>query len=147
VSFVVKFFLNHKDHKGHKEKRKGVRSVKPEGFHAMKHALVRCCLFVVLAAAWFPGRVWAQGDLEARVGALESRVTNLKLQVADIQSSIRQGGSEGALAFLFGVFCALWAQNTGRSAWLWFFMGLLFNVFTVIVLLSKNSGDRAARSP
>jgi hypothetical protein len=51
--------------------------------------------------------------------------------------------SGGATLFLFGAFCALWAQNTGRNAWLWFFLGLLFSVITVLFLLSKNSGDRA----
>lgn len=54
--------------------------------------------------------------------------------------------SDGAALFLFGAFCALWAQNTGRSAWLWFFLGLLFSVITVIFLLYKNSKDRAARA-
>ena len=43
---------------------------------------------------------------------------------------------------LFGAFCALWAQNTGRNAWLWFFLGLFFSVITVIVLLAKNANDR-----
>jgi hypothetical protein len=43
--------------------------------------------------------------------------------------------------FLFGIFCAYWAQVTGRSAWLWFFMGLLFGPITGIVLASKNSDD------
>jgi hypothetical protein len=51
--------------------------------------------------------------------------------------------SSGAALFLFGAFCALWAQNTGRNAWLWFFLGLLFSVITVLVLLYKNSNDRA----
>jgi hypothetical protein len=58
--------------------------------------------------------------------------------------------SGGAALFLFGAFCALWAQNTGRNAWLWFFLGLFFNVITVLVLLYKNANDRrrlaAARS-
>jgi hypothetical protein len=48
--------------------------------------------------------------------------------------------------FLFSAFCALWAQNTGRNAWLWFFMGLLFSVITVLVLLSKNSEDRKEKA-
>ena len=49
--------------------------------------------------------------------------------------------------FLFGAFCALWAQNTGRSAWLWFFLGIIFSVLTVIFLLSKNASDRDSRGP
>ena len=47
--------------------------------------------------------------------------------------------------FMFGAFCALWAQNSGRNAWLWFFLGAFFNLITVLVLLAKNSGDRNER--
>jgi hypothetical protein len=43
--------------------------------------------------------------------------------------------------FLFGIFCAYWAQTTDRSAWLWFFMGIFFGPITGIVLASKNSND------
>lgn len=43
--------------------------------------------------------------------------------------------------FLFGAFCALWAQNTGRNAWLWFFLGLLFSVIAIFFLLTKNAND------
>jgi hypothetical protein len=48
------------------------------------------------------------------------------------------------LCFLFGAFCALWAQNTGRSAWSWFLLGALFHIITVAVLLAKNSRDQRA---
>lgn len=44
--------------------------------------------------------------------------------------------------FLFALFCAYWAQETNRSAWLWFFMGFFFAPFTGIVLVSKNSEDK-----
>lgn len=48
-----------------------------------------------------------------------------------------------AIAFLLcGAFCALWAQNTKRNAWLWFFVGLFFNVIAVFVVLFKNAYDR-----
>ncbi|KPJ58627.1 MAG: hypothetical protein AMJ46_13900 [Latescibacteria bacterium DG_63] len=43
--------------------------------------------------------------------------------------------------FLFGIFCAYWAQVTRRSAWLWFFMGFLFGPITGIVLAWKNADD------
>jgi len=49
--------------------------------------------------------------------------------------------SQGSLLFLFGIFCAYWAQQTGRNAWLWFFLGLFFGPITGIVLLVKNSND------
>jgi uncharacterized membrane protein SpoIIM required for sporulation len=63
----------------------------------------------------------------------DSSVSKVERQVND--------KSGGAALFLFGAFCALWAQNTGRNAWLWFFMGLFFNVITVFVLLYKNAND------
>ena len=52
--------------------------------------------------------------------------------------------TEGFVAFLFGIFTAYWAQTTRRSAWLWFFLGLLFAPITGVVLLYKNSEDRAS---
>ncbi|NZA25874.1 hypothetical protein H0E84_05715 [Luteimonas sp. SJ-92] len=45
----------------------------------------------------------------------------------------------GLAAFLFAVFCAYWAQETARSAWLWFFLGLLLPPIAGIALLSKNA--------
>ena len=69
-----------------------------------------------------------------RVDQLESRVSSLEQKILNL-------GDHGLVLFLFGGFCALWAQNTDRSAWLWFFLGLFFSVITVLVLLSKNSGD------
>jgi hypothetical protein len=65
---------------------------------------------------------------------VESRITKLERKIDD--------SSGGVALFLFGAFCALWAQNTGRSAWLWFFLGLFFSVITVVVLLVKNANDR-----
>ena len=62
--------------------------------------------------------------------------------------------SYALVAVLFGMFCAYWAQETDRSAWLWFFFGGLLPLIAGIALLSKNavrrerlraraSGDRA----
>ena len=53
----------------------------------------------------------------------------------------REYASVGYVNFLFGIFCAFWAQTTGRNPWLWFFMGLLFGAITGIVLASKNASD------
>ena len=65
-------------------------------------------------------------------------------QTAESLGSLRDQAAGGCgLGMLFAAFCALWAQNTRRSAWLWFFLGLLFSVITVIVLLYKNSQDLA----
>jgi hypothetical protein len=49
--------------------------------------------------------------------------------------------SVGLVFFLFGIFCAYWAQTTGRNAWLWFFLGLFFAPITGLVLLYENSKE------
>ena len=62
---------------------------------------------------------------------LERRVDRLEDQVDDLAGL-------GLVLFLYGAFAALWAQNTGRSAWLWFLLGLFFGPITIIGLLIKN---------
>jgi hypothetical protein len=119
----------------------------------MKRTLVHGLILAIAVVSW-PLRASAQqkttdervSALEYRVAQLESSVKETGGQVAYLQTSINHASSEGVALFLFGVFCALWAQNTGRSAWLWFFLGLFFNVITVLVLLAKNSNDRARRA-
>jgi hypothetical protein len=49
----------------------------------------------------------------------------------------------GLVFFLFAIFCAHWAQTTGRSAWLWFLVGWLFAPITGLFLLAKTSDDLA----
>ncbi len=68
--------------------------------------------------------------IERRVSSLERKIAELQRQVGDVPA---------ITLFLTGAFCALWAQNTGRSGWLWFFLGLFFSIFAVLVLLAKNS--------
>ncbi|MEH1837463.1 MAG: hypothetical protein V7L20_01555 [Nostoc sp.] len=82
-------------------------------------------------------------NLESKVTSLESEVTSLKYQVSNLEDGVRQAGSIAILCV--GAFCALWAQNTGRNAWLWFFLGIFFAPITVIVLLAKNSADRRSQ--
>ena len=41
--------------------------------------------------------------------------------------------------FLFGIFCAYWAQTSDRNPWLWFFKGFFFAPITRLVLLNENS--------
>jgi hypothetical protein len=95
------------------------------------------CVFLIapLVAVFAPASAPAQDKIEERVKALENRVSQL-------ESAVEHKAGIGGIVFLYGTFCALWAQNTGRSAWLWFFLGLLFSVITVIVLLVKNADDR-----
>lgn len=67
-----------------------------------------------------------------RIGELEWRVSKLE----------RHFQSLAGPAFLAGVIAALWAQNTRRNAWLWFFLGAIFVPITLIVLLYLNARDR-----
>jgi hypothetical protein len=93
----------------------------------------------LFAAPWWAGEVMAQEDDGQQLRALEVRVAKLEGEPK------QDRGAWGGAAFLCGAFCALWAQNTGRNAWLWFFVGLFFNVVTVLVLLYKNSKDKQRR--
>jgi hypothetical protein len=47
----------------------------------------------------------------------------------------------GLVFFLFGIFCAYWAQTTRRNAWLWFFLGLFLAPIAGLIILYKNSND------
>jgi len=84
--------------------------------------------------------------LEHEVRNLESQVRRLRDKNQQLESTqarlLEESGDVGVVLFLFGVFCALWAQNTGRSSWLWFFAGLFFSVIAVLVLLWKNANDK-----
>ena len=57
--------------------------------------------------------------------------------IADLDA--QQYASTGFVTFLFGIFCAYWAQTTKRSSVLWFFLGLFLAPITGLVLLYKNS--------
>jgi hypothetical protein len=80
-------------------------------------------------------------DLNRRMDQLAARVNQLEAQ-KHTTFFIHENESQAAILFLIGIFCALWAQNTDRNPWLWFFLGLLFSFLTVLLLLAKNSDDR-----
>lgn len=84
--------------------------------------------------------------------SLEERIKQLEIQLAEkdqqrqnefnnLKNQVSSFAPMGMLLFLFGGVCALWAQNTGRSAWAWFFAGLFLSVLALIVVLSTNSHD------
>lgn len=90
----------------------------------------------------------AQQNLPAGyVQTTDQKIASLQEEVRRLKSSNDAAAAGGMVSFLFGAFCALWAQNSKRSAWLWFFLGLLFSVIAVIVLLVKNAGDRRPPNP
>jgi membrane protein implicated in regulation of membrane protease activity len=99
-------------------------------------------LIAALVAALVPASASAQEKAEERVKALENRVSQLENRDSRLEWALAHKEEMGGILFFYGIFCALWAQNTGRSAWAWFFLGLLFSVITVVVLLVKNAEDR-----
>jgi 4-hydroxybenzoate polyprenyltransferase len=98
-------------------------------------SVVRLLFAAMFFLAMFSVCVSAEPTDAERIDSLQSRVSNIERRTADYQDV-------GAVLWLFAAFCALWAQNTHRSAVLWFFMGLLFSVITVLVLLYKNAYEK-----
>jgi hypothetical protein len=57
---------------------------------------------------------------------------------------IMENGNYASVAlvnFLFGIFCAYWAQTTNRNPWLWFFLGFFFAPITGLILLHENKKE------
>jgi hypothetical protein len=73
----------------------------------------------------------------------QPEVQALEQRVHALENDMEAMAPGGLVMFLFGCFCALWAQNNGRSAWGWFFLGLFFGPITAVVLLVKNPGGPA----
>ncbi len=99
--------------------------------------LVGFILGLILLVGVLPQRSAARATVE--------RSTNLESRVSTLEQRISDHADGGVALFLFGAFCALWAQNTGRNAWLWFFFGMLLSVIAVLVLLYKNANDGVQR--
>jgi hypothetical protein len=108
----------------------------------MTTSFLRPLGILLLCLTFAPTAVMGQ---EKTAPDVEKRLDYLQSQINGVRRSTLRDSSDGAVLFLYGVFCALWAQSTGRNAWLWFFTGMLFSVITVLVLLAKNSDDRRRR--
>ncbi len=109
-------------------------------------------LFTILILMGLAGenlfaQVPATSGEAARTGEVDSLRHEIKSYNERLNKLEQDFGVVGAIFFfiffLYGLVCALWAQNTGRDAWFWFFMGMFLNVIAVCFLLcSKNSKDR-----
>ena len=73
---------------------------------------------------------------EAQTDAAQLAI--MQLRSAEFQSRTWNVLNAAVLMFLFGAFCAIWAQNTDRNAWLWFGAGFLLTFVTVLYILWLN---------
>ena len=89
----------------------------------------------ILVTIMLAGTALAQPPSQSQFDELENRVTTIESTIDDL-------ASVGFVIFLFGAFCALWAQNSGRNAWLWFFLGAFFNFITVLGSVRKLNANR-----
>jgi hypothetical protein len=110
-----------------------------------QHSFLLTIVFYLLAVPILSAQSPTVQDI-IRIDRLEKQTNELDKRTREIQRN-QTGAAAGAVAYLFGAFCALWAQNTNRNAWLWFFLGFFFSVITVIFLLVKNSNDRRPPNP
>ena len=72
--------------------------------------------------------------LTKRVNELESELSSLSYDTEKLEEEFNCS----ALAlFFFAFFSAWWAKSTGRSALLWFVLGIFFHFITAIVIVCK----------
>jgi hypothetical protein len=75
-----------------------------------------------------------------RIARLESQVKELQERNKKAESELEDAADKFSLMVLYMFFCGLWAGLSGRSFWLWFFLGI-FNVFTLVALLFLSGQD------
>jgi cell division protein FtsB len=84
--------------------------------------------------------------LDGRVSKLEREQSNFDREVRhdtkDLKrriNDLEDNPAAGIGFFASGILCALWAQFTRRSAWLWFFFGLFLAPIALIAMVWKNA--------
>ena len=78
-------------------------------------------------------------ETEARERSREARETEREFD--RLEDDIEDNAAGGLVLFLSGAVCAMWAQFTSRSAWLWLFFGLILSSIALIALLWTTSTD------
>jgi hypothetical protein len=92
----------------------------------------------------------AVGRLEERIERIErerSRLDRLPYETQQLEKRldrIEDDATAGIGLFVSGILCALWAQYTRRSAWLWFFFGLILAPIALIAMVWKNASGLAS---
>ena len=73
---------------------------------------------------------------------------DLEARLLELEEVAEAGGAAIVLTLiLFGCFCALWAQNTGRTGWAWFLLGLFLGPLAALYVLIANAGERRSLRP
>jgi hypothetical protein len=73
----------------------------------------------------------SEAETHSKIQQIETKLSKLEKEYRDT----------GIGLFVSGIFCALWAQYTRRSSWLWFFFGLILAPLALIMLAWKNADD------
>jgi hypothetical protein len=117
----------------------------------MKKEIIYVIIFLITVVLWPNKKIVAQTNndeiinLKTEIQIQKSEIQQLRNQInsenSQIDNKLNLYASSSSVLFLFGAFCALWAQNTGRNPWSWFFLGLVFSFITVIILLIKSADD------
>lgn len=77
-------------------------------------------------------------ELEQTIRSLQIRVNQLEMsQSNNTRNVTKERDSIAAIVALIGIFCAWWAKTTGRNAFVWFVLGVLFHFITAIVVIFK----------
>jgi len=97
------------------------------------------CLSFGVYAEEVPGMdIFTAKPTITEVQKAAAQKADMELRSAENQAANRNILTAAALMFLFGSFCAIWAQNTSRNSVLWFLAGFVFTVVPVLVILWLN---------
>lgn len=109
-------------------------------------------IFTALFTWCFAGSVFAQDfpGMDAlkdkkpvpQVQEEKAQWTQIIHRATDVENRTRKMVNAVLLMFLFGAFCVIWAQNTGRNVYLWFLAGFVFTVFAILAILWLNPRQR-----
>lgn len=101
-------------------------------------ALIAFTFFLTNANAQDVSLKTLEEKLEAQSEEIKYLNTQLNNEAHELREKVEDYAPMSLVLILFG---ALWAQNTGRNPWLWFFGGALFNFIAVLILLRNNADD------
>ena len=87
--------------------------------------IANVAVFYVCSAILLAGQVPAAELADPSLKNAQTRLDVLEEEIQDLESRLNRSMG-GAIVILFGAFCALWALNTNRNPWLWFFAGAFF---------------------